>query len=69
MNRKERNLLIRNSIIRYAARYSLLPTGRAIKSLAFRYKVPKQVVSGNISWLVTSGRLNMVRCKPESYLY
>lgn len=69
MNRAQINILIRNSIIRYVNRYSTFPTRRSIQLLAQRYHVPKQVVSGNISWIVRSKQLNIVSCKPNSYLY
>ncbi|OXS26889.1 MAG: hypothetical protein BI182_12220 [Acetobacterium sp. MES1] len=69
MNRAQINILIRDSIIRYVIRYSTFPTREAIQLLAQRYNVPKQVVSGNISWIVRSNQLNIMRCKPNSYLY
>lgn len=69
MNRVKINILIRDSIIRYVIKYSTFPTRKAIQLLAQRYHVPKQVVSGNISWIVRSKQLNIMRCKPNSYLY
>lgn len=69
MKRDQINILIRDSIIRFVIRYSTFPTRRAIQLLAKRYHVPKQVVSGNISWIVKSKQLNIMRCKPNSYLY
>lgn len=69
MNRAQINILIRNSIISYVNRYSTFPTRRAIQLLSQRYRVPKQVVSGNISWIVRSKQLDIMRCKPNSYLY
>jgi len=69
MNRAQINILTRDSIIRYVIRYSTFPTREAIQLLAQRYNVPKQVVSGNISWIVRSNQLNIMRCKPNSYLY
>jgi hypothetical protein len=69
MKRAQINIRIRDTIIRYVMRYSRFPTRRAIQLLAKRYHVPKQVVSGNISWIVRSKQLNIMRCKPNSYLY
>jgi hypothetical protein len=69
MNRKQLNYGIRNSIIRYVTRCSILSTRRAIQIFSQCYSIPKQVVSGNISWLVRSGQLSLVSCKPNSYLY
>lgn len=69
MNRTQINILIRDFIISYVYKYSTIPTRRAIQLLAQKYNVPKQVVSGNISWIVRSNQLNIMRCKPNSYLY
>ena len=68
MNRKQINHNIRCSIICYVARYSTFSTRRAIQMFSQRYNVPKQVVAGNISWIVRSGQIGLVSSKPNSYL-
>lgn len=69
MNRKYINHQIKSLIIQHVATFSQYNTRQAIATLSQQFQVPKQVVSGNISWLVRSGSLNINRCKPNSYLY
>lgn len=69
MSRIQINAQIRNLIIQHISAYTSCRTRTAIDNLSTRFNVPKQVVAGNISWLVRSGTVNIVRCKPNSYLY
>lgn len=63
------NRNIRRAIITYVRHNLRFPTRQAISQYAQHFNVPKQVVSGNISWLVRSGQVNIHRNKPYSYLY
>lgn len=63
------NRNIRRAILTYIKHNHRFPTRQAIAQYAQQFKVPKQVVSGNISWLVRSGQTNIHRNKPYSYLY
>lgn len=63
------NRNIRRSIIAYICHNLRFPTRQAIAQYSQYFNVPKQVVSGNISWLVRSGQVNIHRNKPSSYLY
>jgi len=69
MSRKEINIHIRKNIENWVTKTSTLPTRDAIQQLAQSYNVPKQVVSGNISWIVSSKQLQIFKDKPNSYLY
>ena len=69
MNRTHINHQIKSQIIQHVTTFSKYNTRQAIVTLSQQFHVPKQVVSGNISWLVRSGTLNINRCKPNSYLY
>ncbi len=68
MSRAQINSQIRNLIIQYIAAHTRYRTRTAINTLSSLFNVPKQVVSGNISWLVRSGIVNIVKCRPDSYL-
>lgn len=63
------NQQIRAEIINNVRSTFHYPTRTAINNLSVKYHVPKQVVSGNISWIVRSNQLNIFRSKPISYLY
>ena len=67
--RKIINSQIRTIILQFTAKGNHYNTRKAINDLSAQFHVPKQVVSGNISWLVRSGNANIVRNKPNSYLY
>lgn len=69
MSRVQINAQIRNFIIQYIASNTNYRTRTAINNLSAHFNVPKQVVSGNISWLVRSGAVSIAKCKPNSYLY
>lgn len=63
------NRNIRRAILTYIKRNLRFPTRQAIAQYAQLFNVPKQVVSGNISWLVRSGQVKIYRNKQYSYLY
>lgn len=67
--RKRINLQIRAIILNFIANGNHYDTRKAINDLSTQFQVPKQVISGNISWLVRSGNTKIVRNKPNSYLY
>jgi hypothetical protein len=67
--RKRINLQIRNAILQRIATNQQYNTRSAINTLSTQFHVPKQVISGNISWIVRSGAANIARNKPFSYLY
>lgn len=67
--RKKINLQIRNCILHEITNHQRYNTRSAINTLSTQFNVPKQVVSGNISWIVRSGAANIVRNNPSSYLY
>lgn len=63
------NMQIRNTILQRIANNQQYNTRSAINALSIQFHVPKQVISGNISWIVRSGAANIFRNKPNSYLY
>jgi hypothetical protein len=69
MSRALINRNIRRAILTYINHNLHFPTRQAIAQYAQLFNVPKQVVSGNISWLVRSGQAKIYRNKPYSYLY
>lgn len=69
MTRIQINAQIKSLIIQHIAANTNYRTRAAINNLSTRFNVPKQVVSGNISWLVRSGAVNIAKCRPNSYLY
>ena len=69
MNRTVINAAIRGSIAATVLRNGTYNTRAAISALSAAFGVPKQVIAGNISWLVRSGQLSIRRCPPRSALY
>ena len=69
MNRAMKNAAIRGIIAATVLSNGTYNTRAAISALSAAFGVPKQVVAGNISWLVRSGQLSIRRCPPNSALY
>lgn len=69
MNRAVINRAIRATIAATVLRNGTYNTRAAISALSAAFGVPKQVVAGNISWLIRSGQLSIRRCPPRSALY
>ena len=62
------NSHIQNTIIRRAV-HGPVDTRTIIQQLSSAYAVSKQCISGNISWLVSSGCISISRNGSDSYLY
>ena len=69
IQRKQINSLIREIILSQVHILKHINTRQINRQLADQFNVPKQVVSGNISYLVTSGQVNIMSDRPNSYIY
>ena len=71
MTRTQINLKIRKDIVAKAMLKHEYPlfTIEVISYYSHLYGVPKQVVAGNLSWLVRSGQVHILRNRPNSYIY
>ena len=67
--RQKINRQIRATLLQLVANNQQYYTRTATNTLSILYKVPPQVIAGNISYLVRSGAVNICRNRPYSYLY
>ncbi len=63
------NARIRNDIVRQVAARGPIDTRSVIRQFSTAHGVSKQCVSGNISWLVTSGAVGIRPSGSGSYLH
>ena len=63
------NIRIRKVILKYVAMYRIVDTRWLTKNLSLYFKTTKQRIAGNISYLVTSGRVQINRNYPHSTIY
>ena len=64
------NKRIRRSILQYVNANGPTDRRKLITIMAQRYGVPKQQISGNLSFMICrAGTLNLVRNRPHSYVF
>ena len=63
------NRRIRIAILAYIASNGATDTRKVISIMAHRFNTTKQRISGNVSYLVTSGTVYIVPNRPNSYIY
>ncbi len=63
------NRQIRAAILADIRKYGARNTRRLNTIYSRRFKTTKQRISGNISYLVTSGAVSIVRHRPNSYIF
>ena len=63
------NARIRAAILAYIAKNGATNTRTLNSIMAQRFHTTKQRISGNVSYLVTSATVSIVRNRPNSYIY
>ncbi len=64
------NGMIRNSIVQYIQANGPTDSRKLISYMAKQYAVPKQKISGNLSFMICkAGTININRNKPHSFVY
>lgn len=64
------NKIIRHSILQYVNANGPTNSRKLIAIMAQRYGVPKQQISGNLSFMICrEGTLNLVSNRPHSYVF
>lgn len=64
------NRRIRSSILQYVNANGPTDSRKLISLMAKRFGVPKQQISGNLSFMICrAGTLNLVSNRPHSYVY
>lgn len=63
------NYKIRNAIIAYIAKNGMADTRIIISRMASLFNTTKQRISGNISFMVKSGMVQIIRRRPHSEIY